>query len=289
MTLIWKLLKQAADQWSKHNAPRLGAALSYYTALSLAPLLLAVVALCGLFFGEEAVRGQVYWEIKGVVGSQAADVVQSLLKDAHKPGAGTLASIVGFAVLLSGASGVFVELRDTLNYIWDAPPDTTTGLWGLLRYRFFAFAMVLGIGFLLIVSLVMTALIHALGAFAVRYLSVPEFALETMNFAISFAVTALLFALIYKVIPEVPNTWKDVSVGATFTAILFTVGKFAIGLYLGKAGVGSAYGAAGSLIVLLVWVYYSSQVFLFGAEFTYVYARHHGSPAIPGAVSSKPA
>jgi membrane protein len=273
MHLRWHLFKEAAEKWSQHNAPRLGAALAYYTALSLAPLVVAVVAVSGLVFGDDVVRDRLYWQIQPVIGSQAADVVRQILKDAHQPGAGILASTVGFIVLLSGASGVFIELRDTLNYIWDVPPSKSTGLWGLLRYRFFSFAMVLGIGFLLMVSLTLSAVIQALGAFATRHIPIPAAGMETVNFALSFIVTSILFALIYKVIPEVSNTWRDVSVGAVITAALFTAGKFAIGFYLGRAGVGSAYGAAGSLMVLLVWVYYSSQVFLYGAEFTYVYAK----------------
>jgi membrane protein len=279
MRLYGKMFREAYILWSRHNAPRLGAALAYYTVLSLAPLLIAVVAVCGIFFGDAAVRGQIQWQIQSTVGPEAAAVVQTLLKGARQPGAGILASSLGFLVLLTGASGVFVELRDTLNYIWDAPPSTSTGVWGLLRYRFVAFATVLGIGFLLIVSLIMSAAIQAAGSFAARYLALPAAVLEGINFAISFAVTSLLFALIYKIIPEVPNTWGDVTVGAIFTAALFTAGKFAIGLYLGKAGVGSAYGAAGSLIVLLVWVYYSSQVFLYGAEFTHVWALRRGTAA----------
>lgn len=276
MRLTWRLFKEAAALWSKHNAPRLGAALAYYTALSLAPLVVAVVAVSGLVFGEEAARGEIYWEIKDLVGSQAAAVVQTLLKSAHRPAAGIIASVVGFIVLLFGASGVFVELRDTLNYIFDAPASKSSGLWELLRYRFFSFAMVLGIGFLLMVSLTISAVIQAMGAFAAHYVAIPPAGLEAINFAVSFAVISLLFGLIYKVIPEVSNRWSDVSVGAVITAALFTAGKLALGLYLGKAGVGSAYGAAGSLIVLLVWVYYSSQVFLFGAEFTFVYSRSVG-------------
>jgi membrane protein len=273
MRLRWQLFKDAASLWSLHNAPRLGAALAYYTALSLAPLVVAVVAISGLAFGDDVVRDRIYWQIQPVVGSQAADVVKMLLKDAHQPGQGILATLVGFVVLLSGASGVFVELRDTLNYIWEVPAPKSSGLWQLLRYRFFSFAMVLGIGFLLMVSLTLSAIIQAAGALAARHIPMPAYGMEAINFVLSFVVTSFLFALIYKVIPEAPKTWPDVAVGAVITAILFTAGKFAIGLYLGRAGVGSAYGAAGSLMVLLVWVYYSSQVFLYGAEFTVVYAK----------------
>ncbi len=286
MPFRWALFMEAASQWSKHNASRLGAALAYYSVLSLAPLVVVVVAICGFAFGEQAVQGQVYWQIKDLVGSQSAAVVQTLLKQAHQPSAGILASVAGFIVLLLGASGVFIELRDTLNYIWDAPVPKSSGVWSVVRLRFFSFAMILGIGFLLIVSLAFSAAIQAVGKYAAHYITMPAAMLETVNFIVTFLATSFLFALIYRFIPEVPIDWADVGMGSVVTAALFAIGKFLIGLYLGKAGVGSAYGAAGSLVVLLVWVYYSSQIFLYGAEFTHVYALHRGSPAVENAVSN---
>lgn len=279
MTVNFSLFKEAAANWSTHNAPRLGAALAYYTVLSIAPLLVVIVAICGFAFGEDAVRGQVYWQIKDLTGNESAAAIQSMLKTAHHPGTGIFATIVGFLTLLAGASGVFLELRDTLNYIWNAPVKSSGGLWLMLRYRFFSFAMVLGIGFLLMVSLAVSALIAALGAYASHFISIPAPVLEVVNAVVTFAATSLLFALIYRLIPEVPIQWKDVITGSIFTAALFAAGKFLIGLYIGRASVGSAYGAAGSLVVMLVWVYYSSQIFLFGAEFTHVYAQRRGSPA----------
>ncbi|MDP9170119.1 MAG: YihY/virulence factor BrkB family protein [Acidobacteriota bacterium] len=286
MRLQWSFFREAADQWLEHNAPRLGAALAYYTILSLAPLLVVVVALCGLAFGDDAVRGQLYWEIKDVVGSQGAAFVQSLLVGAHEPATGITASAAGFVVLIAGASGVFGELRDTLNYIWDAPVPKSSGFGRIVRYRVFCFAMVLGFGFLLVVSLALSAGVQALGSFASHRLAIDPRLLEIVNFAVTIVVTGVLFALIYRVIPEVPIDWADVGVGAAVTAVFFAVGKFLIGFYLGTAGVGSAYGAAGSLVVLLVWVYYSAQIFLYGAEFTHVYASHRGSPAIQSAISN---
>jgi membrane protein len=277
MNLHWRLFREAAAQWSEHNAPRLGAALAYYTVLSLAPLLVVVVAVSGFAFGEDAVRGQVYWQIKGVVGSEGAMAVQTLLKAAHRPTTGLVSSIVGFFILLIGASGVFMELHDALNYVWDAPQNSGSGIWNMLRLRFFSFAMVLGIGFLLIVSLALSAVIQAAGAYASRFIATPPLVLEATNFVITFIVTSFLFALIYKLIPEVPINWSDVVAGAVVTSALFALGKFGIGVYLGKAGVGSPYGAAGSLVVLLVWVYYSAQIFLYGAEFTHVYALQRGA------------
>lgn len=279
MTLRLSVFKQAAVQWSKHNAPRLGAALAYYTILSLAPLLVVIVAIAGYAFGEEAVRGHIYWQIKDLIGSESAVVVQTLLKAAHRPAAGVWATIIGFAVLLAGASGVFLELRDTLNYIWEVPVKEGGGFMTILRYRFFSFALVLGIGFLMMVSLALSALIQAAGTLASQHISIPPPVLEGINIVVTFLVTSFLFALIYRIIPEAPIEWEDVITGSVVTSALFAAGKFLIGLYIGKAGVGSAYGAAGSAIVLLVWVYYSSQIFLYGAEFTHVYAQRRGSRA----------
>ncbi|HVW87330.1 MAG TPA: YihY/virulence factor BrkB family protein, partial [Bryobacteraceae bacterium] len=235
LRLNWGLFKEAASHWSDHNAPRMGAALAYYTVLSLAPLLVVVVAVSGFAFGEQAVRGQIYWQIKDVIGSQAAGVVQTLLKAAHQPESGIFATIVGFIVLLLGASGVFIELRDTLNFIWEAPTAQSSGIWSMVRHRFFSFAMVLGIGFLLMVSLALSAIIQAAGSYAAQFVSIPPPILEGINFAVTFIVTAFLFALIYKLIPEVPIDWEDVVFGAIMTAAFFTIGKFVIGLYLGKA------------------------------------------------------
>jgi len=255
-----------------HNDTSQGAAIAFYTVLSLAPLLVVVVAVAGFFFGQEAVRGQIFWQLRNLIGNQAASTVQTLLKAAYHPAEGIAASIVGFIVLLMGASGVFLQLRQTLNYIWGVDANVDAGFGGMLRSRLFSFAMVLGIGFLLVVSLALSAIISAMGSFASQLISIPAPVLLVINFVVTFAVTSFLFALIYKVVPEKEIEWEDVAIGAIFTALLFDIGKILIGLYLGKASVGSAYGAAGSLVVLLVWVYYSSQVFLYGAEFTHVYA-----------------
>ena len=279
MRLKWSFFREAGCQWSAHNAPRLGAALAYYTVLSLAPLLVVVAAICGSAFGDAAVRGELYWQIKDVVGSQSAEAIQTLLAGAHRPSAG-LAGVLGFGVLVAGASGVFAELRDTLNYIWDAPLPVSSGLGSMIRYRAYSIAMALGLGFLLMASLALSA-----GVQSVHIVLSPGL-LELSNFIATLLFTAILFALIYRIVPQVPVDWGDVGIGSGVTAVLFTLGKFLIGVYLAKAGVGSAYGAAGSLIVLLVWVYYSAQVFLFGAEFTHVYASHRGSPAIQNAISN---
>jgi membrane protein len=268
-----QVFRNAWDAWNRHNAPRLGAALAYYAVLSLAPGVIVGVAICGLAFGPRAVRGEVYWEVTHVAGAQIAVVVETLLKSAYEPKAGFLATVLGFIMMLLGASGVFVELRDTLNYIWDAPEKIEQNVWTVVKDRFLSFAMVIGAGLLLTASLVFTAIVQAAGAFSGRYFKFPTSVVEVANFLVTLTVTSLLFALIYRVIPEVRVDWRDVATGAILTALLFSVGKLVIGLYLGKAGIASAYGAAGSLVVLLVWVYYSAQIFLFGAEFTYAYAR----------------
>jgi membrane protein len=266
----WRLIRDAALQWSRHNAPRLGAALAYYTVLSLAPMIILAVAACGFFFGDQAVRGQLYWQINQTVGQQSAAVVESLLTGIQRNAGRGWAGVFGAAVLLIGASGVFVELREALNYIWDTPPSAGSGVLLFIRDRFFSFAMVLIVGFLLALSLAASALAHVfIGGAGLRF---PAPVLATGNFIVAFIVKAFLFALIYRVIPEVRIRWADVAIGATVTTVLFEAGAFLITFYLKKAGIGSAYGAAGSLVALLVWVYYSAQIFLYGAELTHVYA-----------------
>jgi membrane protein len=276
---VFHAFRDAGVAWSRHNAPRLGAALAYYAVLSMAPALVVALAICGLAFGQQAVQGRVYLEVRDVLGAQIAAVVESLLKSAYRPAVGFLATILGFIAMMIGASGVFVELRDTLNYIWDAPQNGNQSVWSIIRDRFLSFAMVIGAGFLLMASLAVTAIVQAAGAYSGRYMSLPASAVETSNFLVTLAVTSFLFALIYRVIPEVRVDWRDVAIGSVMTALLFSAGKFLIALYLGKAGIGSAYGAASSVVVLLVWVYYSAQIFLFGAEFTYACARRRRSRA----------
>ena len=274
MPFRWSLFNDAASAWLRHNAPRLGAALAYYLVLSLAPLIVLAVALLGYVFGPAAIRGQVYWQIKDVMGTGGAAFVQTLLQSAYRPAAGVIANVLGFVVLLFGASGVFVELRDTLNFIWDAPTADSGGLRGMLRYRFFSFAVVLGIGLLLTVTLGLSVMIQS-AAPAIAVL--PPLPLKLIGRGTIFLITAALFGLIYRYIPDVPISWGDVATGSLVTAGLFTAGKILIGLYISKAAVGSAYGAAGSLVALLVWTYYSAQVFLYGAEFTYVHAHFRRS------------
>jgi membrane protein len=275
-----KLLSDAYDGWSRHKAPRMGAALSYYTLFSLAPLLVVTISIAGLAFGQEAARGQIFWQIRDLVGDEGARAIEGMLEHARKPAAGILAGVLGLAALLFGASGVFAELRDALNTVWELNPEQQGfGIRALIHDRFFSFLMVLGIGFLLLVSLLLSAALAAAGKFFADMLPTPAPVLQAANLGLSLAVITLLFALTYKLLPETDIAWSDVWIGATLTSSLFAVGKLAIGLYLGKSSVASTYGAAGSLVIVLLWVYYSAQIFLFGAEFTRVYARTYGSHA----------
>ena len=279
----WEMLKQTGLDWVEDKAPQLGAALAFYSVLSVAPLLLIAIAIAGLVFGEEAARGEIVAQIRGMVGEEGAVAIQEMLAHARKPGAGILATVFGIATLLFGASGVFGQLQDSLNTIWEVRPKPGGGVWGFIRSRFLSFAMVLGTGFLLLVSLVLSAVLAALGNYLGGLLPGWAAFVQIANLLISFGVVTLLFALIFKLLPDVRIAWKDVWVGAALTAFLFTVGKFLIGLYLAHAGAGSAYGAAGSLVVLVLWIYYSAQILFFGAEFTQVYAKQYGSQIVPAA------
>jgi membrane protein len=285
---VKELAKGAVGKWSEINASRLGAALSFYTMLSIAPLLVICIAIAGMVFGEKAAQGQIVWQIQNLVGREGGQAIQALLEHAHKPGAGIVAGLVGILTLLFGASGVCIELRDSLNLIWGIRARNSTGLKAMLHDRFTAFAMVVGIGFLLMVSLLANAAITAAGSFFGSFLPVPAVVLQAVNMAISFLGVTLAFALLYKVVPDARIEWRDVWIGAAVTAALFSIGKYLIGLYIGTAALGSAYGAAGSLVVFLVWVYYSAQIFFLGAEFTHVFAERHGSRALTRGVREGP-
>ena len=279
MKALWELLTRTASNWSELNAPRLGAALAFYSVLSIAPLLVVSIGIAGMVFGAQAAHGQIVWQIQNVVGPEGGKVIQSLLLDARFSSARILAEAIGVFMLFFGASGVFGELRDDLNLVWRVHAPSSAGWKGMIQYRFFSFAMVLGTGFLLLVSLVLSAAIAAAGKFFERFLPAPEPVLHAVSTLLSFLAVTVLFALLFKVVPDARIEWQDVWIGAAVTSLLFAAGKFGIGLYLGKASVGSAYGAAGSLVVFLVWVYYSAQIFLFGAGFTHTYAETHGSRA----------
>jgi membrane protein len=275
---LWILAKKSVSSWVDDYAPSMGAALAYYTMFSIAPLLLIVISIAGFFYGEDAARGALFSQLSGLIGNDGAIAVQGLLKSVNKPGATVFATIAGVATLLIGATTVFGELQDALNRIWRAPALVNKGgLWSLLRRRVLAFGMILGIGFLLIVSLLLSAALAALGAWFGPAFAGWETLLHVINFVIGFCVITALFAMIYKIMPRVQIAWRDVWLGAAVTSLLFSVGKFLIGLYIGKSSVASGFGAAGSLVVLLVWIYYSTQIFLLGAEFTWVYANDYGS------------
>jgi membrane protein len=277
MKSVWILIKAAASSWSDDYAPSMGAALAYYTLFSIAPLLLIVISIAGLIFGVDAARGEIVGQLQDLMGRQGAAAVQGLLESVNKPAQGVTATIVGAVLLLIGATTVFGELQDALDRIWRAPKRDTGGLWSLVRARLLSFGMIMGIGFLLMVSLVVSAALAALGKLWGQMFGGWEALAQALNFAFSFAFTTTVFAMIYKIMPRVKVAWADVWIGAAVTALLFTIGKFLIGLYIGKSGVTSAFGAAGSLVVVLVWVYYSAQIFLMGAEFTWAYAHTYGS------------
>ncbi len=274
----WQMIKAAVEAWVDDYAPSMGAALSYYTLFSLAPLLIIVIAVAGMVFGQEAAQGEIVTQLRGIMGEEGAVAVEGLLKAAREPAKSVVATIVGIAILLLGATAIFGELQSALDRIWRVPaPKEESGIWNLLRTRLLSFGLVLGLGFLLVVSLVVSAMLAALGKWWGGWFQDWEVFLEILNFVVSFGIFTLLFAMIYKIMPRANIPWRDVWTGAAVTALLFTIGKMLIGLYLGKSSLASGFGAAGSLVVLLAWVYYSAQIFLFGAEYTWVYANRHGS------------
>ncbi len=278
------LLKKTFNNWSDHNATRLGASVAFYTLLSFAPLLVLLAALAALIFTKDTAQNGLIDEARQMIGQRGADTVKSLLANAQKPSSGVLASVIAFVTLLFGASGVFTELQDALNTIWDATPKEYSGIMGMLKQRLFSFGMILSVGFVLLASLLISAGLALVAKYFGNLFPLPAPVFEGINFLISFAVITVLFALMFKYVPAVHISWRNVWTGALGTALLFTIGKFLLGLYLGKASVGSAYGAAGSLVAMIVWVYYSAQIFFFGAEFTRVHSDAH-----PDASSPQPA
>jgi membrane protein len=278
---LWVIVKETGQGWDSDGVSSLAAGLAYYTLLSLAPLLVIAIAIAGLVFGQDAARDRIAVELGTVVGAQAAQAIQEVVKRAQAPAAGIVSTIVGVVVLFVGASGVFGELQTSMDRVWNVKPKPGRGFVGMLKDRFLSFTMVLGVAFLLLVSTILTAALAAVGRYLGSALPGGEALWQLVNLAFSLATTALLFALIFKIVPDIQIAWKDVWVGAGVTSVLFTLGKFLIGFYLGKASVSSAYGAAGSLVVLVIWVYYSAQILLLGAEFTQAYAQHWGSRVKP--------
>lgn len=276
-----RLFKTTFSEWSEDKAARLAAALAYYTVVALAPLLVIVTAIAGLAFGHEVAQGQIVVQLASMVGQQNAELIQDIITSASQPKSGIIATAIGIATLLFGASGVFGQLQDGMNTIWEVAPKPGRGVLGIVKDRFLSLTMVFGVGFLLLVSLTLSAALAAAGKFMGGLLPLPEVVMQILNFIISFVVITVLFAMIFKILPDVKIAWGDVWIGAAMTAFLFAVGKILLGLYLGRSSVSSDYGAAGSIIVILIWVYYSAQILFFGAEFTQVYANQYGSHITP--------
>ena len=283
LSTFWQLLKETYAQWSAAKPFQLAAALAYYTLFSLAPLLLIAIAIAGLVFGRETTEHQILMTFQGLMGPQGAQAIQGLLHSASTPESGILSTVIGIVTLLIGAGGVVGQLQEALNTIWEVEAKPESGVWSLLRTRFVSFAMVLGVGFLLLVSLLISAALSAMVQVMRGALPGGEVLWHGIEFVVSLGLITLLFALIYKVLPDVEIAWRDVGIGAAMTAVLFTVGKLLLGLYLGRKGITSPYGAAGSLVLVLLWVYYSGLIFFFGAAFTKVYAATYGAGVQPAA------
>lgn len=284
---LFSLCRKAVNAWIDDFAPSMGASISYYTVFSLAPLLVIVIAIAGAIFGREAVQGEVVAQLQGLIGRDGALAVQGMIQSASEPGKGLVAGGISIVVLLVGATTVFAELQSSLDRIWHVPEaEKPSGVWAVLRARVLSFGLILGLVFLLMVSLLVSAAVAAFGSWAGGLMPGSEVMLLVLNTAVSVGITTVLFAMIYKLMPTARIAWRDVWVGAIVTAVLFEVGKTLIGLYLGKSGVAETFAAAGSVVVLLAWVYYAAQVFLLGAEFTKVYADEHGSVAGVKAVAS---
>ncbi|HEX7154673.1 MAG TPA: YihY/virulence factor BrkB family protein [Thermoanaerobaculia bacterium] len=269
--------KQTFQEFGQDKAPRLGAALAYYTVFSIAPLLLIAISIAGIVFGEEAARGALSTQLSNVMGPSMAEAVEKMVAAANKPKTGVLATIIGVVTLLFGASGVFGQLKDALNTIWNVEPKKGGGVMGFIKDRFLSMAMVAGVGFLLLVTLVFDAVISAMGGFIGNRLPGGEAMMHAIQLVVSFGLVTVLFAVIFKYLPDIKIRWKDVWLGAAMTSFLFVIGKFALGLYIGKTAASSSFGAAGSLVVLLLWVYWSAQILFLGAEFTQVWTRTNGS------------
>ena len=290
------VLSKATNAWIDDHAQSMGAALSYYTVFSIAPLLLIAISVAGLVFGKDAAQGAVVDQLQGLIGQNGAQAIQDLLKNVSRPSSGILATVTGVVVLVIGATSVFAELQDDLNRIWQVPTkQKVSSWWAIVRTRLLSIGMIFAMGFMLLVSLAASAAFDAFASWSTSALVGWEGFAHGVNFVVSFVLTTALFAMIYRFMPQATIEWRDVGIGALVTAFLFSIGKFLIGLYIGKSALASGFGAAGSLAVLLAWVYYSAQIFLFGAEFTWAYAHAFGSrqdtpaAATPDPVDARPA
>ena len=275
-------LKQVFYEFVEDDILKYSASLAYYTVFSLAPLLIVIISICGLLFGREAIQGHIYTQIRGLVGSDAAIQIQETIKNIHYTGHNLFASIVSIVILVIGATGIFGEVQDSLNKIWGLRIKTRKTWWKLILNRILSFSLILSIGFVMIVSLMLNALVAAFGNFLSHYAT--EFSavlIQLSDSVLSFVATTLLFSLMFKVLPDAKIKWRDVFIGGLITSVFFTLGKLAIGIYLGRSNIGSVYGAAGSIMIIMVWVYYSSVILYLGAEFTKVYAKLHGGKIFP--------
>ncbi len=278
---LWGLLKKTFAEWSEDKAPRLAAGLAYYTVFSLAPFLVVVIAIVGLWFGQSKAQSQILSQIEGLVGSQGGQAIQDMIVGASRPRSSILATIIGIVLLLMGAGGLFGQLQDSLNTIWEVAPRPGRGIWGTIKARFLSFTLVLGIGFLLLVSLILSAILTAVGVYLKGLFPGFETMMQIASFLFSFAIITLLFALIFKFLPDAETAWRDVWLGSAVTALLFAIGKLAIDLYVKNSNFTSTYGIAASLVIILLWVYYTGQILFFGAEFTQVYAKAFGKGIVP--------
>lgn len=281
MGKMWKLLKQIFKEYNEDKVPRLAAALAYYTVFSIPPLLVIAIAIVGLFFERSNAQDAILKQISTLIGAQGSDAIGTILMSTEDPEGGLIATIIGVVLLLLGASGVFGQFQDSLNTIWEVQPKPGQGIGAMIKKRFFTFSMVLGVGFLLLVSMLITTLLASLGGIISGFLPGSPLLLQIVNFVVGFLLVTILFALIFRYVPDAKIAWKDVWLGAAVTTLLFTIGKEVIGLYLGNSNVGSTFGIFASLIVLLIWVYYSAQIMLIGAEFTHVYTNMYGSKIVP--------
>ncbi len=279
---VWHYLKQVISEFGEDNILKYSASLAYYTVFSLAPLLIVIISICGVLFGREAIQGHIYSQIKGLVGGEAAIQVQDTIKNIHLTGHSFFASMISIVVLIVGATGIFGEVQDSLNKIWGLRIITKKTWWKLILNRILSFSLILSIGFVMMVSLLLNALVAAFGTFLARYFS--EFSvifIQITDGVLTFIVTTFLFSLMFKLLPDAKIKWKDVLVGGLITSVFFTLGKLGIGYYLGSSNIATVYGAAGSIMIIMVWIYYSSIILYLGAEFTKVYAKLYGGKIFP--------
>ncbi|MBM4301862.1 MAG: YihY/virulence factor BrkB family protein [Deltaproteobacteria bacterium] len=281
LRLVWELLSKTYNEWRKHNAPTLGAALAFYTTFSMAPLLIIVIAIFGVVLGKETVQVEILRRTEELIGAQGSGAVKMMIGAAYRPGTGLPATIIGSLVILIGSTSALVMLKQALNIMWGAEPDPQASVWNLVKGRLLSFVMILIIGFLLVVSLMVSIALSFVAEILQNWVPVPVFSIQMADWGVSILLVTLLFAMVFKILPDVKIAWSDVWVGSAITAILFTLGKFLFGMYLARSSISSAYGAASSLAIILMWVYYSAQVLFIGAELTQVYANRYGSHVKP--------